>query len=230
MSLAALTDSTTAQANGNAYFIKVRSADGKDFKQHTIPADAIDSIAVLPLVNTSNDPNAEYLSDGISEALINSLTELRQLRVIARSTAFHYKGKDIDPRQVGRELNVRAVLMGRVRQMGDTLNIQVDLVDATTGAQLWGQEYERKVSDVLSIKQAIAREVTEKLRLRLSGGEERQLTKRDTTNAEAYRFYLRGRFFWNKRTTADLRKAIGYHFSIRKKSGKHWNGWQRMQS
>jgi serine/threonine-protein kinase len=172
------------------------------------PANAIDSIAVLPLVNTSNDPNAEYLSDGISEALINSLTELRQLRVIARSTAFHYKGKDIDPRQVGRELNVRAVLMGRVRQMGDTLNIQVDLVDATTGAQLWGQEYERKVSDVLSIKQAIAREVTEKLRLRLSGGEERQLTKRDTTNAEAYQLYLRGRYFWNKRTAEGLKKAI----------------------
>jgi eukaryotic-like serine/threonine-protein kinase len=169
---------------------------------------AIDSIAVLPLVNTSGDPNAEYLSDGISEALINSLTELRQWRVVARATAFRYKGREVDAQSVGRELNVRAVLMGKVRQMGDTLNIQVDLVDATTGAQLWGQEYERKVSDVLSIKQAIAREVTEKLRLRLSGGEERQLTTRDTTNAEAYRFYLRGRFFWNKRTTEGIKKAI----------------------
>jgi TolB-like protein/Flp pilus assembly protein TadD len=172
------------------------------------PARAIDSIAVLPLANTSNDPNTEYLSDGISEALINSLTELRQLRVTSRSTAFHYKGKDIDPQQVGRELNVRAVLMGRVRQMGDTLNIQVDLVDATTGAQLWGQEYERKVSDVLSVKQAIAREVTEKLRLRLSGEEQQRLVKRDTTNAEAYQFYLRGRYFWNKRTAEGIRKAI----------------------
>jgi serine/threonine protein kinase/Flp pilus assembly protein TadD len=172
------------------------------------PARAIDSIAVLPLANTSNDPNTEYLSDGISEALINSLTELRQLRVTARSTAFHYKGKDIDPQQVGRELNVRAVLMGRVRQMGDTLNIQVDLVDATTGAQLWGQEYERKLSDVLSVKQAIAREVTEKLRLRLSGEEQQRLAKRDTTNAEAYQFYLRGRYFWNKRTAEGIRKAI----------------------
>jgi len=173
------------------------------------PASAIDSIAVLPLVNTSNDPNTEYLSDGISEALINSLTELRQLRVVARSTAFHYKGKDIDPRQVGRELNVRAVLMGRVRQIGDTLNIQVDLVDATTGAQLWGAEYERKLSDVLAIKQAIAREVTEKLRLRLSGEEQQKLAKRDTRNAEAYQFYLRGRYYWNKRTAEGVRKAIG---------------------
>jgi serine/threonine-protein kinase len=169
---------------------------------------AIDSIAVLPFANTSNDPNTEYLSDGISEALINSLTELRQLKVIARSTAFRYKGREVDPQAVGRELNVRAVLMGRVRQMGDTLNIQVDLVDAATGAQLWGEEYERKISDVLSIKQALAREVTEKLRLRLSGDEQRQLTKSDTTNAEAYQFYLKGRYFWNKRTADGIRKAI----------------------
>jgi serine/threonine protein kinase/Flp pilus assembly protein TadD len=181
------------------YFNSARSGNSKT---------AIDSIAVLPFANTSNDPNTEYLSDGISEALINSLTELQQLRVIARSTAFRYKGKEIDPQQVGRDLNVRAVLMGRVRQAGDSLNIQVDLVDATTGAQLWGQEYERKVSDVLSIKQTIAREVTEKLRLRLSGEEQQRLVKRDTTNAEAYQFYLRGRYFWNKRTAEGIRKAI----------------------
>ncbi len=172
------------------------------------PAKAIDSIAVLPFANISNDSSTDYLSDGISEALINSLTELRQLRVVARSTAFRYKGKDVDPQAVGRELNVRAVLMGRVRQTGDTLNIQVDLVDATTGAQLWGEEYERRVSDVLSVKQTIAREVTEKLRLRLSGEEQQRLVKRDTTNAEAYQSYLRGRYFWNKRTADGIRKAI----------------------
>jgi len=166
------------------------------------------SIAVLPLVNTGNDPNTEYLSEGISEALINSLTELQQLRVVARSTAFRYKGKDVDPQTVGRELNVQTVLMGRVRQLGDKLNIQVDLVDATTGAQLWGAEYERKLSDVLSMKQAIAREVTDKLRLKLSGDEQQRLTKRDTTNSEAYQFYLRGRFYWNKRTAEGLKKAI----------------------
>ncbi len=169
---------------------------------------AIDSIAVLPFTNQNSDPNTEYLSDGISEALINSLTELQQLRVIARSTAFRYKGREVDPQAVGRDLNVRAVLMGRVRQAGDALNIQVDLVDATTGAQLWGKEYERKVSDVLSVKQTIAREVTEKLRLRLSGEDERRLVKRDTTNAEAYQFYLRGRYFWNKRTADGLKKSI----------------------
>jgi serine/threonine-protein kinase len=173
-----------------------------------VPARTIDSIAVLPFVNTSGDPNTEYLSDGISEALINSLTELPQLRVVARSTAFRYKGREVDPQAVGSELNVRAVLMGRVRQVGDVLDVQVDLIDATTGAQLWGKEYERKVSDTLAIKQAITREVTEKLRLRLSGEEQQKLARRDTTNAEAYQFYLRGRYFWNKRTADGIKKAL----------------------
>jgi serine/threonine protein kinase/Tfp pilus assembly protein PilF len=171
---------------------------------------AIDSIAVLPLVNTRNDPNTEYLSDGISEALINSLTELRQLRVVARSTAFRYKGREVDPQAVGRELKVRAVLMGRVRQLGDALNIQVDLVDATTGAQLWGEQYERKIFDVLAVKQDIAQEVTEKLRLRLSGEERKQLIKRDTTNSDAYQLYLKGRYFWNKRSEEGFKRGIEY--------------------
>ena len=127
------------------------------------------SIAVLPFENAIHDADTEYLSDGIAEALINSLTELQQLKVIARSTAFRYKGKQIDPQGVGRELKVRTVLMGVVRQAGDRLNVQVDLVDATTGSQLWGQEYERKLADVVAVKQALVREVTEKLRLKLTG-------------------------------------------------------------
>jgi serine/threonine protein kinase/tetratricopeptide (TPR) repeat protein len=168
---------------------------------------AIDSIAVLPFANVGGNADEEYLSDGISETLINSLSQLKQLRVVARATAFRYKGKEVDPKQVGHDLNVRAVLMGRVRQIGDRLNIQVDLVDATTGAQLWGEEYDRRVSDVLAVKQDIAREVTERL-LRLSGEEQKQLVKRDTTNAEAYQFYLKGRYYWNKRTAENLRKAV----------------------
>ena len=169
---------------------------------------AIDSIAVLPLANAGADPNTEYISDGISESLINSLSQLQRLRVTARSTAFRYKGKEIDPQQVGRDLNVRSVLMGRVRQVGDTLNIQVDLVDATTGAQLWGEEYNRKLSDILAVKQDISREITDKLRLKLTGDEQRQITRRDTTNAEAYQSYLRGRYHWNKRSGDELKKAI----------------------
>ena len=166
------------------------------------------SIAVLPFENASGNADTEYLSDGISEALINSLTELQQLKVIARSTAFRYKGKQVDPQAVGRELKVRTVLMGVVRQLGDRLNVQVDLVDAMTGAQLWGEEYERKLADVLAVKQALVREVTEKLRLKLTGEQQQRLTQRDTTNPEAYQFYLRGRYYWNKRTAENLKKAI----------------------
>jgi eukaryotic-like serine/threonine-protein kinase len=169
---------------------------------------AIDSIAVLPFVNANAEPNTDYLSDGISETLINSLTQLQQLRVVARSTAFRYRGKEVDPQAVGRDLNVRAVLMGRVRQAGDSLSIQVDLVDATTGAQLWGQEYDRKISDIVAVKQDIAREVTEKLRLRLSGAEQQQLARQDTANPDAYQLYLKGRYYWNKRTAEGLRRAI----------------------
>jgi len=166
------------------------------------------SIAVLPFENASNEPNTEYLSEGISEALINSLSELQQLRVIARPTAFRYKSKDVDPRQVGRELGVAAVLTGKVRQMQDALKVQVDLVDAVTGAQIWGAGYDRKIADLVAIKQAIVQEVTAKLKLKLSSEEQRRLVKRDSTNAEAYQFYLRGRYFWNKRTSDGIKQAI----------------------
>jgi TolB-like protein/Flp pilus assembly protein TadD len=166
------------------------------------------SIAVLPFENAIHDADTEYLSDGISEALINSLTELQQLKVVARSTAFRYKGKQIDPQSVGRELNVRTVLMGVVRQVGDRLNVQVDLVDATTGAELWGQEYERKLADVIAVKQTLVHEVTEKLKVKLTGEQQQRLTRRDPTNSEAYQFYLRGRYYWEKRTAKNMTKAI----------------------
>jgi tetratricopeptide (TPR) repeat protein len=133
---------------------------------------------------------------------------LPQLRVIARSTAFRYKGKQVEPQAVGRELKVQTVLMGIVRQLGDRLNVQVDLVDTTTGAQLWGQEYERKLVDVIAIKQSLVREVTEKLRLKPTGEQQQRLTQRDTSNPEAYQFYLRGRYYWNKRTPANVNKAM----------------------
>jgi len=168
------------------------------------------AIVVLPFENASDDPNTEYLAEGISETLINSLSELRNLRVIARATAFQYKGKQVDPERIGRELRVRAVVSGRVRQVQDALSIQVDLIDATNGTQLWGQSYDGKLSDALAVKQAIAREVTGKLKLRLSGEEERRLMQRDTVNAAAYQFYLKGRYFWNQRTADGLEKGISY--------------------
>ena len=166
------------------------------------------SIAVLPFENESGDVEMEFLSDGIAEALINSLAELPQLRVIARSTAFRYKNREVDPREVGRALNVQSLLMGKVKQVGDRLHMQVDLVNAATGAQLWGEKYERNLAEVVNIKQAIAREITGTLRLKLSGQQQHQLTRRDPTNSEAYPFYLRGRFYWNKRTAENIQKAI----------------------
>jgi eukaryotic-like serine/threonine-protein kinase len=172
------------------------------------PASAIDSIAVLPLINASNDPNSDYLSDGITESIINNLSQLPQLKVMARSTVFHFKGKEIDPRDVGRQLGVRAVMAGRLLQQGDHLIVRTELVNVADGRQLWGAEYDRKLSDVLGLQQDISREISEKLRLKLTGEEKKRLTERDTTNAEAYQFYLRGRYFWNKRTADGITKAI----------------------
>jgi serine/threonine-protein kinase len=171
---------------------------------------AIDSIAVLPLVNANNDPNTDFLSDGITESLINSLSQIPELRVMARSTAFRYKGQELDPQKIGRELDVSAVLTGRVHQRGDMLTIQVDLVDTRDGSQLWGEQYVRKLSDILIVQQSISREVSEKLRLKLSGEQQEQLTKRYTESTEAYELYLRGRYHWNKRTTDGLMKGIEY--------------------
>jgi serine/threonine protein kinase/tetratricopeptide (TPR) repeat protein len=169
---------------------------------------AIDSIAVLPFVNQSGDPNTEYLADGLTESIINNLTRLPSLKVIARSSVFRYKGKDADPMKAGGELGVRAVLTGRLLQRGDSLMVSAELVDVRNNKQLWGEQYNRKVADALAVQQEISREITEKLRLRLSGEEQQRLVRRDTANPEAYQFYLRGRFYWNKRTADGIRKAI----------------------
>jgi eukaryotic-like serine/threonine-protein kinase len=173
-------------------------------------AAAIDSIAVLPLTNDSEDLDTEYLSDGISESVINNLTQLRDLRVMARSTVFRYRGSDRDPQEIGRELRVRAVLAGRLRQRGDTLIVQTELVDTKKGSQVWGAQYIRKLADVLTLQEDISHEISQNLRLRLTGEEKQRLAKHYTEDPEAYQLYLKGRYFWNKRTDADLRKAISY--------------------
>jgi serine/threonine protein kinase/Tfp pilus assembly protein PilF len=170
----------------------------------------IGSIAVLPLVNTSGDPNNDYLSDGISEGVMHSLSQLPQLRVMARTSSFHYRGADVDPQKVGRDLNVRAVLTGTLAKHGDVLSIEAELVDATNGAELWGEKFDRQVSDVSTIEEQIANDISDGLRLRLSGEEKRRLTRGSTRNAEAYQLYLNGRFHWNKRTEEELNKAIEY--------------------
>jgi TolB-like protein len=174
------------------------------------PAKTIDSLAVLPFVNAGGDPNAEYLSDGITESLINSVSQIPGIRVVSRASAFHYKGKDVGARTVGRELGVRAVLTGRIVQRGDALAIRAELVDARDDTHLWGEEYDRRLSDILAVQEEIARDISAKLRLRLTGEEKKRLTRGYTENAEAYGLYLKGRYHWNKRTGEDLQKGIEY--------------------
>ena len=169
---------------------------------------AIDSIAVVPFVNQSRDQDTEYLSDGLTESIINNLIQLPALRVSPRSSVFHYKGKDTDPIKIGQELGVRAVLTGRMLQRGDNLIVSAELLDVRDNKQIWGEQYNRKLVDALTVQQEISREITDRLRLKLSGEEQKQLTRRNTTSAESYQFYLRGRYYWNKRTGDNLNKAI----------------------
>ena len=171
---------------------------------------AINSVAVMPFVNVGADPEMEYLSDGITESLINQLARLQNLKIKSRNSVFHYKGREVDAQAVGRELGVQAVLTGRIVQRGDALSISVELVDARDNSQLWGEQYERKLADVLAVQRAITQEITEKLRLPLAGADQNLVNKRYTENAEAYQLYLKGRYFWNKRTGAALQKAVEY--------------------
>ena len=173
-------------------------------------ADAINSLVVMPFVNQSNDPAAEYLSDGITESIINSLSPLPNLRVMSRNTAFHYKNQRIDPQDVGRELGVRAVLVGRVLQFEDTLIVGAELIDVADGAQLWGEQYHRKPTDIFSVQEEISKVISEKLRLRLTGAERELLAKRYTDDTEAYQRYFKGRYFWNKYTEDGVKKSIQY--------------------
>ena len=169
------------------------------------------SIAVLPFDNQNRDPNTDYLSDGIPESIINSLSQLPQLRVMARSTVFSYKGKDVDPRKVGHDLGVQAVLMGRLIQQGDNLTIRTELVNVSDGTELWGQQYNRKLADVFAVQEEIAREISEKLRLKLSGAERQQLAKRPTENLKAFQYYSQGRSISQRRTREDLLTAVRHY-------------------
>ena len=172
--------------------------------------DDIRSLAVLPFANAGADPNLEYLCEGITESIIASLSQLPKLRVMARASVFRYKVREADPQVIGRELAVRAVLLGRVAQLKDTLSIWAELVDARDGSHLWGEQYHRKLADIFAIQEGIAQEISENLRLRLTGEEKRRMTKRYTENAEAYQLYLKGRYHWNKRTGEGLKKGIQF--------------------
>ena len=173
---------------------------------------SIHSIAILPFENTGADLQMEYLSEGITEALINNLSQLPRLRVMARGTVFHYRGKQTDPVEAGRQLNVGAVLTGRVVQHGDKLLIATELMDVKNGWHLWGEQYSRDLTDLFSLQSDIAAEITNKLRLKLSPKEKRLLAKHYTDNTEAYKAYLKGRYYWNRRTRENFQKAIE-HFT-----------------
>ncbi|MDH3492150.1 MAG: protein kinase [Acidobacteriota bacterium] len=167
----------------------------------------INSIAVMPFVNETGDNDVEYLSDGMTETLISSLTKIPGLSVMARSSVFYYKGKNTNPRQIGEELNVEAILLGRVTQRGEDLKLSLELVDTKTLAAIWSETYDRKMNDLVSLQSEIARDVSDKLRLKLTATDQEKVAKTDTTNSEAQQFYLKGRFYWNKRSVEGFEKA-----------------------
>lgn len=166
------------------------------------------SLAVLPFVNASEDPNAEYLSDGIAETIINSLSQLSQLRVMSRSAVFRYKGKEADVQAIGQQLGVRAILVGRLLSVDNKLIISAELVDVANGWQLWGEKYNRQFSDIFEVQDEIARNISESLRIRLTGEDEKRLVKHYTENSEAYQLYLKGRYYWAKYSRDGLDKSI----------------------
>jgi TolB-like protein len=194
----------TVPRRGYRFIAEIITPDAEDQDE------GIDSLAVLPFSNASNDPDMEYLSDGITESVLNSLSNLPRLKVMARSTVFRYKGIAIDPHEVGHILGVRAVMVGQVLQLGEHLVVSAELVDVQDGSRIWGEQYHRRSSDIFSLQEELAWEISAKLRPKLSGKQKEQLTKRSTDNRDAYEFYLRGRFAWSKRTNEELRKGAEY--------------------
>ena len=186
------------------------AAAGWFYKSRVNGGETIDSVAVLPFVNASADPNAEYLSDGITESLINSLSQLPHLKVMSRDSSFMYKGKETDARTVGQSLGVRAVLKGRVMQRGDDLEISAELVDARDDSHIWGQQYTRKASDIFALQGDLAKEMTSMLRMRLTGEDEKRMMKSYTVNPEAYQLYLKGLYNTKKFTKDGLQRGQHY--------------------
>ena len=170
----------------------------------------IDSIAVLPFSNAGGDANTDYLSDGITESLIGNLAHVPELKVKSRNSVFHYKGRDIDAQKVGNELGVSGLVSGRVVTRGDSIEVSAELTDVRDNTEIWGQHYSAKSTTLISLQQQIAGDIAEKLRSKLSTSEKQQVAKQGTQNPEAYKLYLKGRYYWNKRTLADITTAISY--------------------
>ncbi len=171
-------------------------------------AKSISSMAVLPFVNATSDPNNEFLSDGLAEDLISTLSQLPNMKVMARATVFRFKGKEDDPANVGKLLKVDAVLTGRITKRGDNLSIATDLVNTADGTEIWGAQYTRKPTDISSLQEEITRDVAARLRSKLTGDQQKQIARGTTANSEAYQLYLRGRYYWNKRGGDNINKSI----------------------
>src|SRR5688500_18143688 len=171
----------------------------------------IESIAVMPFVNASGNADIEYLSDGMTETLIASLSRIPELSVSARASVFRYKGKEMDAEALGKELNVQAVLTGKVSQRGQELSLYVELVDVATDKIIWSETYDRQMASIAGLQKDIVRDVSQKLQTRLSSADEARLAKNHTANAEAYKLYLQGRYYWNKRTPLENEKALKYY-------------------
>jgi eukaryotic-like serine/threonine-protein kinase len=180
------------------------------FIRSSANASPIQSIAVLPFVNESGNTDVEYLSDGITESLINNLSQLPNLTVKARSSVFRYKGKEVEAQAVGRELGVEALLLGRMTQRGDDLTLSLELVDARTGNHLWGEQYVRKLNDLVAVQSELARDVLEKLRRRLTSADEQRATKSYTASTEAYQLYLKGNYYLNKLTEEGYQRSVDF--------------------
>lgn len=178
--------------------------------RYVTQAKQIESIAVMPFVNDSGNPENEYLSDGMTETLISSLSQIAGLNVKARSSVFRYKGKDSDARTIGKDLGVQAVLNGRLIQRGDQLTLSLELIDAHNENLIWSDKYDRRQADLVSLQSQIARDVSSKLKLRLTDADELKLAKNYTSDPEVYRLYLQGRYFWNKRTHSEVAKGVPF--------------------
>jgi TolB-like protein/tetratricopeptide (TPR) repeat protein len=178
---------------------------GQKIKQATM-----DSVAVLPFINATGDPNAEYLSEGITQDLVSTLSQLPNLKVVSLASAYRYKGKSIDPPTVARELGVHTILTGRMLERNDNVSISAEFVDAEHDRVMWSKQYQWRLADVPNIQTQITQDITENLKMNLSGAEKSRMAQRPTENGEAYQLYLRGRFYWNKRTAEGVNKATGY--------------------
>jgi len=187
-----------------ALVLAAMAAGGYYFLQRA--PSAIDSVAVLPLANATSNSEMDYLADGITEGVINHLSRLPGLRVMARTTVFRYRQAQLDPLQIGRDLKVGAVIVGRLTQHGDTLNVEAEMVDVSNGSQIWGEQYQRKASDIATVQDDIASDISGRLRLKVGGSSDDK--KHATENAEAYQFYVKGRFYLAQRTRESLYEAL----------------------